>query len=215
MHVTFERFEFDSDRRLLLDGSHPIHLSPKAFRLLEVLVSGAPRALSKRELQQAVWPQTFVEETNLAGLVTELRAALGDAARKPRFIRTVHGFGYAFCGETGSPCQRPRSATIFFQGEELPLYEGDNILGRDPLADVQIDDGTVSRRHASISIRGDSAVLHDLASKNGTFLDDEKLEGSIPLREGQTIVLGDARLIFRRKTTVGSTITLSGSAKGK
>jgi DNA-binding winged helix-turn-helix (wHTH) protein len=210
MHVMLGRYELDSDRRILLDGSRQVHLSPKAFRLLEVLVAGSPRALSKEELHDAVWPKTFVEESNLAGLVTELRSALGDGARNPQFVRTVHGFGYGLCCEVQPLAPRARVAAVVFQGEELPLFDGDNVLGRDPAADVTVDDRTVSRRHAVITIAEESVMLEDLSSKNGTTLDGNKVEGTTPLLEGQTIILGDARLVFRRAPGPGSTVTITG-----
>lgn len=209
MRLTFDRFTLDSERRELLDGTQPVHLGPKAFFLLEILIGGRPRALSKKELYERVWPDTFVDESNLPGLVNELRSALGDRRRKPRFIRTVHGFGYAFCGQIQSDAGRPPAAFIIFRGRELPMCEGVNTLGRDPSADVQIDDSTVSRTHATITLQDDSATIEDLDSKNGTFLDGVKLNGSAPLPDRQTIVLGDASLVFRRTPVAGSTVTVS------
>lgn len=155
--ISFDSFELDSERRLLLDRGSAVHLPPKAFRLLEILVAARPRALAKEEMIATIWPDTVVDESNLAGLVTDLRQALGDGARKPRYIRTVHGFGYAFCGEVTGEMERVRGATAVFRGEEFPLYLGENILGRDAAADVQVDDTTVSRRHARIVI-GDTEM---------------------------------------------------------
>jgi len=208
MRVAFDRFTFDSERRELDDGSSQIHLGPKAFRLLELLIENAPRALSKRELYQQLWPDTFVDETNLAGLINEVREALGDAARKPRFIRTVHGFGYAFSGEVARDDSTAR-AIVVFRGKEIPLRDGANVLGRDASADVQIDDVTVSRRHAKITLREDGATLDDLASKNGTFIDGKKISDTTPLTDHQTFVLGDASITFKRAGSAGSTVTVS------
>src|SRR5687767_4021825 len=98
MRATFDRFTFDSEQRTLVDGTQAVHLGPKAFQLLEELIRHAPRAVGKRELFERIWPDTFVDESGVAGLVSEIRAALGDTARKRHFIRTVHGFGYSFCG---------------------------------------------------------------------------------------------------------------------
>ncbi len=214
MRVAFDRFTFDSERRELLEGAQPIHLGPKAFLLLEILIGASPRALSKKELYERIWPDTFVNESNLPGLVNELRSALGDRARKRRFIRTVHGFGYAFCCQLKSDDGRSPAGFIVFRGREFPLQDGVNTLGRDPSADVQIDDATVSRKHAAITLRDDSATVEDLASKNGTFLDGVKLSGSAPLGDRQTIVLGDASLVFRRSLTPSSTVTVSKSRRG-
>ena len=209
MHVAFDRFELDASRRALLRDGSPVHLSPKAFRLLEVLVASAPRALSKEELSDAVWPQTFVEESNLASLVGELRTALGDRARDSAFVRTVHGFGYAFCGELREARPRARLAAAIFGNEEFALYEGPNVLGRDPAADILIDHSTVSRRHASITVTEQGATLEDLDSKNGTFVDGARLTAPVPLTHGATFTLGDARVTFRRAGLAGSTITMS------
>jgi DNA-binding winged helix-turn-helix (wHTH) protein len=208
MRVVFDRFAFDSERRELLDGTNPVHLGPKAFRLLEILIANRPRALRKQKLYESIWEDTFVDESNLAGLINELRAALGDRARKRRFIRTVHGFGYAFCGETKSKSLPSRAGSVVFRGHEFPLQEGENVLGRDANTDVPIDDTTVSRRHAAITIREDAITVEDLDSKNGTFLDGAKLTGPASIHDGQTIVLGDASILFRR-SRAGSTATVS------
>ncbi len=209
MRFTFDTFTFDSERRELLEGGQPIHLGPKAFLLLDILIGASPRALNKKELHERIWPDTFVNESNLPGLVNDLRSALGDRARKRRFIRTVHGFGYAFCCPVKTGDGRSPAAFVVFRGSDFPLHEGTNILGRDPSADVQIDDSTVSRRHAMIAIRDDGVIIEDLDSKNGTFLDGVKVTGSAPLADRQTFVLGDVSLVFRRSRTPSSTVTVS------
>ena len=206
MRVSFDRFTFDSEQRILLDGSDAVHVGPMAFQLLGSLLQHAPRVLTKEELSEQLWPDTFVNESNLAGLINELRSALGDTPRSPRFIRTVHGVGYSFCGELTTPASAP-IAFVEFRGRDYPLREGVNVLGRDPQADVQIDDATVSRRHASITI-GDEVTLTDLASKNGTFIDGARVEQCIVLSDHQTFVLGDASVIFRR-SPMASTVTVA------
>jgi DNA-binding winged helix-turn-helix (wHTH) protein len=198
MRVAFGPFVFDSDRRELLEGERPVHLAPKAFRLLELLIAGSPRAIAKRELIEGIWPDTFVEESNLAGLVNEVRQALGERSRRDGCIRTVHGFGYAFTAHpvSAGPAPRPVAAVVF-RGEELRLREGANVVGRDPANGVPIDDRTVSRRHARITLSAGSATIEDLGSKNGTFVDGQKLDAPAPLADGQTVILGDARLQYR------------------
>ena len=93
---TFGEFVLDLDTHELVRAGTPVSLSPKAFRLLGILVENHPKALSKAELQDGLWPGTFVVEKNLTNLVSEIRDALGDDPVRPRFIRTVHRFGYAF-----------------------------------------------------------------------------------------------------------------------
>ena len=209
VHLIFDPFEFDLERRSLLENGRPVHLSPKAFRLLEILLASRPRALSKQELSEAIWPETFVDESNLASLVAELRTALGDRARDPQFVRTVHGFGYAFAAEVAPAKPKVPVAILHFAGRTIPLYAGPNVLGRDPSSGILIDDGTVSRRHACLQLDGETAILEDLGSKNGTFIDGERLTAPATLADGTTFVLGDVSIIFRRGMG-GSTITLSG-----
>jgi DNA-binding winged helix-turn-helix (wHTH) protein len=207
MPVVFDRFVFDSERRELTAGKETVHLGPKAFRLLEILIATRPRPLRKQDLCESIWESTVVDESNLAGLINEIRAALGDRARKPKFIRTVHAFGYAFCGDVKNDVASSCAGFVAFRGRELPLREGVNVLGRDASADVQIDDTTVSRKHAAIDIRPDGVTIEDLSSKNGTFLDGVKLAVPSPLHENQTVVLGDVSIVFRRSPAHGSTVT--------
>jgi len=99
MAVWFGDFAFDQERRQLLRSGEPVPLETKAYELLGLLLSRRPNALSKTQIRAVLWPGTFVSESALARLVTQLRAACGDDAQNPQFIRTVHGFGYAFCGD--------------------------------------------------------------------------------------------------------------------
>src|SRR6185503_20450590 len=96
LRLRFGAFVLDPQTRELLRGDAPVPLSPKAFDLLNILVAERPKAFSKSDLQERLWPATFVVEKNLANLVSEIRDALGDTPANPRFIRTVHRFGYAF-----------------------------------------------------------------------------------------------------------------------
>jgi DNA-binding winged helix-turn-helix (wHTH) protein/WD40 repeat protein len=99
MSFWFGDFELDQERRLLLRSREPVPLEPKAYELLTLLVERRPRALSRAQIRDAIWPSTFVSESTLAVLVNGIRRALADDARQPRFVRTAHGFGYAFCGD--------------------------------------------------------------------------------------------------------------------
>jgi DNA-binding winged helix-turn-helix (wHTH) protein len=105
MPVRFAEFTLDRDQRLLTRGEITVPLAGKAFDLLDLLVSERPRALSKERIRDQVWPKTFVSESTLNGLVAELRAALGDDAREPRYVRTVHG------SATRSPPRSSKSET--------------------------------------------------------------------------------------------------------
>src|SRR5262245_30742694 len=88
----------DSEMRQLSASETEVHLSPKAFDLLCTLVTSRPNVVSKGQLFSQIWPNTFVVDANLNVLVGEIRRAIGDDARTPTFVKTVHGIGYAFCG---------------------------------------------------------------------------------------------------------------------
>jgi DNA-binding winged helix-turn-helix (wHTH) protein len=210
---------FDSDARQLLRGREEIHLSPKAFELLRTLIDQRPRALSKNELHEQLWPATFVSEANLASLIAEIREALGDTARRPRFVRTAHRFGYAFCGEPIEiAASRAQDEAVTFcwlvkEGRRVPLRPGENILGRDLEDGIRIDSPTVSRRHARIVISDRDAVLEDLASKNGTYLAGEPVSAPVPLKDGDEIRTGEVVLRFRMASPTGATATWSGARR--
>jgi DNA-binding winged helix-turn-helix (wHTH) protein len=213
--LTLGELTFDAETRQLLRGGAEVHLSPKAFDLLSLLIDHRPRALSKQELHERLWPATFVSDGNLASLVAEIREALGDAARQPRFVRTSHRFGYAFCGEAVDAATAARSGEptsfcwLVQDGRRLPLRPGDNILGRDDDC-IQIESPTVSRRHARISIAGPDAVLDDLGSKNGTFVGGEPVATAIRLKDGDEIRTGSVVFRFRMTLPKGSTATWGG-----
>jgi eukaryotic-like serine/threonine-protein kinase len=117
VRIRFGPFTLDLESRQLSNAGEEIHLEPKAFELLSALVLERPKALSKADLQERLWPGTFVAEANLSNLVAEIRAALGDPARAPKFVRTAHGFGYAFCGDA-MPVTDPGEAPPLRQSPE-------------------------------------------------------------------------------------------------
>jgi DNA-binding winged helix-turn-helix (wHTH) protein len=209
--LRFGEFELDPASRQLRCSGRPLHLSPKAFALLEMLLQRRPAALSKADIRDRVWPRTFVSDSNLTSLVTELRTALGDDAREPRFVRTVYGFGYAFCGEVaeregGRPPAGDR-CRLYYDGREIALPEGEITLGRADDVAALIDAASVSRRHARIRVREGRATLEDLGSKNGTFVGGERLLAPRELKDGDEIRLGHIPLTFRILGTAASTRT--------
>lgn len=212
MSYRFGPFVLDTEtRQLLLDGAE-VHLSPKAFELLTILLGSRPRAVSKAELQERLWPSTFVEETNLAGLVAEIRRALGDSAVRPVFVRTVYRFGYRFVGETverGEPPAVPGSPRpiLVVENREMVLLEGANVVGRAPDATIRCDAAGVSRYHARILVSHGEATIEDLGSKNGTYLQGGRI-ASARLSDGDVIRLGTARLTFRIASPLGPTETV-------
>jgi DNA-binding winged helix-turn-helix (wHTH) protein len=201
--VRFGEYAFDLDRRELLHRDAPVHLTPKAFELLRLLIERRPAALSKTELHDRLWPDTFVSDVNLATLVFEIREAIGDDSRTQRCIRTVRGFGYAFCGVAGvtvaldDPRGRPASARLIWGDREFALRDGETLLGRSPDATLWVDHPSVSRRHARIVVRSRQACLEDLGSRHGTLVDDQRIDGVTPLRDGVRLRFGSVSMLFR------------------
>ena len=211
----FDRFTLDSGTRQLLRDGRDVHVSPKAFDLLLVLVENRSRAMSRAALHQHLWPSTFVLETNLAGLVAELRRALGDTADDSRFVRTLHRFGYWFIGSLEEEPEGEETVTdtvrywLLWETRQVPLSEGENILGRAPDASVWIDAAGVSRHHARIVVEGRDATVEDLGSKNGTYVGARKVSAPHRLADGDQIRLGSVVITFRIPPAVGSTDSVS------
>jgi DNA-binding winged helix-turn-helix (wHTH) protein len=214
MRVRFGECVLDSDTRQLLVRGEAVHLSPKAFQFLELLLESRPKALSKSEVHERLWPGTFVSDGTLASLLVEVRSAIGDSARKSRFVRTVHRFGYAFSGiaeELRASVSGAGSEKWIYRliwgNREIALGPGENLLGRDESSIVFIDDALVSRRHARIVIDEAGAVLEDLGSKNGTYLRGRRIEAPRKLADEDEVRIGPASMIFRVFKQTASTAT--------
>jgi DNA-binding winged helix-turn-helix (wHTH) protein len=200
MQVTFAEFCLDLGTRQLLHGKTDVGLSPKAFDLLHVLIDNRTRAVSKAELHDTLWKDTYVTDANLAVLVTELRRALHDRPAAPRFVRTVRGFGYAFCGQIAGAADvstPARTCWVVWSGREIALHDGDNIIGREPGAAVRLDLPSVSRRHARIVVSANGAVVEDLGSKNGTLLQNARITSAVRLADLDEVRVGSVRLTVR------------------
>jgi DNA-binding winged helix-turn-helix (wHTH) protein len=211
--LTFSDYCLDVDSRQLRRAGAEIRLSPKAFELLLLLVENRTRALSKAELHERLWQDTFVTDANLSVLVGELRRALHDPADAPRFIRTVRGFGYAFGAEVdgGPVVTSANSCWVVLDGREIPLKEGDNIIGRDPEAIIRLNLPSVSRRHARIAVTSTVAFVEDLGSKNGTFLKKDRIVRRVQLADLDELEIGSARLLVRILSREAPTQTLPGA----
>ncbi len=214
MRVRFGAFVLDTETRELTRDGAVQPLTAKAFDLLAMLVANRPRIVSKADLQERLWPDRFVVEKNLANLVGEIRAAFGETASAPRFIRTAHRVGYAFrdAGEAKppralSPASGRRAYRLIWQEHRLTLDDGDHVLGREPAADIYLDATNVSRRHAVIRIVDGAATLEDLGSKNGTFLGGKRVDGMMTLSDGDRIQIGSVVMTVRIIRATGSTRT--------
>jgi TolB-like protein/DNA-binding winged helix-turn-helix (wHTH) protein len=95
----FDGFRLDPTERLLLRGKVPVQLPPKVFDALVVMVASRGRLLEKDQLLRMIWPDSFVEESNLALYISILRKALGDGEDGFQYIETVPRHGYRFVAE--------------------------------------------------------------------------------------------------------------------
>lgn len=202
MRLRFGGCTVDFDARRVHRGGREVHLSPKAFRALELLIGRRPAAVSKADLLAEVWPGVFVSDASLARAISEIRDALGDSARQGT-IRTVHSFGYAFAAaadveSTDAIGRRPAAACLLVSSTRtLTLCEGEQVVGRDPASAIPIDSPTVSWRHARISAAGVEAQVEDLGSKNGTHVRGTRIASPVTLQSGDEIRFGRVRFVFR------------------
>ena len=206
---------FDPDSRQVWCNDREVRLSHKAFELLALLIGRRPDAVSKQEIRERLWPDTYVSDSNLPTLVSEVRDAIEDAGREPRLLRTVHGYGYAFNAEPPAAATAPVSsapgAWLAGASSDIPLEWGENVLGREGPGVILLRSTTVSRRHVRVIIAADSATAEDLGSKNGTYVNDRRLTGITPLTDGDQLRIGSLLFTFRPSRPSPSTASLTSS----
>ena len=211
MKYTFGRISVDASARTIAVAAEPLHLTRKAFDLLLLLLEHRATVVSKDSIYARLWPDTFVAESSLQTLVHEIRQAIDDRGTSTSWIRTVHGIGYSFAGDVhatpvasaSARAERP-AAWLFRESMRLPLFVGENVLGRGVEDVIEVHLPTISRRHARITI-AESAMLEDLGSKNGTWLKGERVIEPALLADGDEISLGSATFTFRLARSPKST----------
>jgi DNA-binding winged helix-turn-helix (wHTH) protein len=219
MRLQFDDVGFDESTRQIWVREREVHVSPKAFDLLALLVSRRPQAVSKAEIRKHLWPDTYVSESSLPSLVSEIRDAIADHKRKPGLLRTLHGFGYAFQADRalGQPeAAAPTDvahAWLLGSTAEVALRPGENILGREGEG-VVVKSTTVSRRHARLIVDARGARLEDLGSKNGTYVNDRRVSGPMPIVDGDQVRIGSLLFTFRLAQSSTTTETLSSRSTG-
>ena len=212
MKLRFNQCLLDLEARTLACCGRDVHLAPKAFEVLKLLVENRPRALSKAELITRVWPEVFVADDSLAKVVSKLRTAIGDTDDAP-VVRTVHGFGYAFVaivesGDASAEAFPKRAVCWMFCGQrEFALTDGEHVIGREANATICLDSPNVSRHHAKVTVNGTDATVEDLGSKNGLFVSGVRVEGQTQLTSGDEVSIGPFRLRFHVASASGSTRT--------
>ncbi len=103
----FDDFELDVQNLRLTTDGETCQLEPKSFRLLQFLIENRGRAVRKDEIAAAVWPDAFVSDNSITRAITQIRRALDDDAKEPKYIETVPTIGYRFIGECEEGQNRP------------------------------------------------------------------------------------------------------------
>jgi len=208
MIYRFGPITLDLPARQVTRAGAYVHLTRKAFELLHLLVQHRPAVVSKEDIHRHLWPTTFVSESSLQALVSEIRQAL-DEESQPSWIRTAHGVGYAFNGDVDEARARAGGNTrawLLADSWRVALNEGENVIGRGSDDVVVIDAPGISRRHARI-VLSEGAVIEDLSSKNGTWVRDQRVTTPTALNDGDPVRLGSLLLTFRFAHAVDSTDT--------
>jgi DNA-binding winged helix-turn-helix (wHTH) protein len=231
----FGEFELDVAAYALRRAGQRIKLEKIPMEVLVLLVRRAGTLVNRTEIQAALWgSDVFVDQDSAINTaIRKIRRALADDAEHPRFVETVVGKGYRFIAplepDGADVCLKGSGVDVGKKssdrlGHRLPNYvitrgkrqfvldRGENLLGRDPEATVYIDHPSVSRRHARISIDSARAVLEDLKSRNGTFVDGRKIETPTDIHHGAIIGLGPITLTFVVLPAIASTLPMSDSS---
>jgi len=145
--VTFGRYRLDP-RGGLVFGNREVRLTPKALALLCFIANRPGRLFSKDELFAELWPDTTVGDAALVTCIQEVRKALHDDARHPRYIETLHRRGYRFIGKSApapthsiepqDPPREPQPASAIVVGREMELRQLHDCLARVKAGERQI-----------------------------------------------------------------------------
>ena len=209
MRLKFADCVLDLRARQLERQGNSVPLEPKVYELLEVLIKRRPAVVTNNELDELLWPQVYVARTSLTRLVSELRSALGDTPQGSQIIRTVYKKGYAFCAEVTalrSEAFSPAAIELVWRKQTFSLTDGEHLAGRDAECSIVIDAGSVSRRHARITVVAGAATIEDLDSTNGTHVNGTRISGFTPLAPGDELSLGNEALQVRRRTPSALTV---------
>ena len=206
MPLRFGDFVFDAEGFQLLRGGTPIHLSPKAFRLLQVLIDRRPAVVSKQQLLDEVWEGQIVEEENVKNLIAELRKALGQDSSSAPLIRTAHRRGYAFCGVDGAADRHPAALWFLTDGTDVYPIRGSAVIGRSGECEIRVRSASVSRLHARLTAGAAGVTIEDLGSRNGTLVAGERIAKPTTIVSGDQITVGSVSFTLQRDTQQTATI---------
>jgi DNA-binding winged helix-turn-helix (wHTH) protein len=185
-------------------GNETVQIPPRVMQVLLCLAEAGGKVVTKQELIDTVWQERYVSEAALTQSIAVLRKILGDESDLPRYVENIPRRGYRLVAipEPLSECPRPdrpkSSLCRLCYGErDFILSVGDNTIGRAVDAEVRIDASKVSRRHSIVKVEGATAIIEDLASKNGTYVNGRRITSPQLLQDGDEITTGPAVLLFR------------------
>lgn len=206
--IAFAGFVLDSTAYTLIGPRGPIDVERLPMELLLLLARRPGTLVSREDIRSALWgPDVHIEhDAAINTAIRKIRRALGDDPAQPRFVQTVVGKGYRFTADVRLSGQDLRF-TLTVKSREIPLVHGDTVIGRDPEAHVCIDEPSVSRRHAAILTSAEGAVLRDLGSRNGTFVNGRRIDAPTPLVNGAVVSIGPVALLFAARAALRSTVT--------
>jgi DNA-binding winged helix-turn-helix (wHTH) protein len=207
MAFEFGECVLDSGARRLTRRGTAVPITLKAFDVLVLLITNRPRAVSKAEILDRVWANTFVSDASLARTINEIRNAIGESGPSGSAIRTVHAFGYAFAADVREQGRATTEASVpigwLRHGrEEFAIFSGGAVIGRAAEVDVRLDSPRVSRHHARLTLGDAGIIIEDLGSRNGTFVNDSRIERPTPLQSGAALRIGGFRLVLRVADTL-------------
>jgi DNA-binding winged helix-turn-helix (wHTH) protein len=186
-----------------------IVLAPKIFDLLVYLVRNEGRLVTREELLDAVWPDVLVNDGSLTRAVFHLRKALGEDARSPAYVLTVARRGIRFVAAVRPMPVTPRPSPYFLVGSEGKISRlrfGENTLGRGDDVTIPVPAAAASRRHAVITVDREEVAIRDLGSKNGTYVNEVRLQELTVLCERDVVRIGPIPMQLLRDGS-SSTIT--------
>ena len=190
-NFTFDKYRFDSESGRLWSGTHELRLTPKASAVLRELVMRAGQPVTKEDLFASVWNGVAVSDDALTSCVQELRRALADDAKKPRFIETRHRRGYQFVATLveatdPTPVDAPSQSAKVPAIAVLPFADMSPARDHDYLCEglaeelinalTHINGLKVASRTASFQFRSPGADIQAVGRHLGV---DTLLEGSV------------------------------------
>ena len=218
--LRFGPFELDVAAYELRRAGERVPLENRPMDLLVLLAERAGTLTDRETIQHALGDDgVFLDwAAAINTAVRKIRRALGDDVCQPRYIETVVGKGYRFVAPVArlDPLRSEAGPTWFVtqDSREFPLAPGDNLIGRDAAVCVRLGHPSVSRRHARIRIGDGRAMVDDLGSRNGTFVDGRRIGSHIAcgLRNGTILGIGSVTLHVVALLASASTTPLSGKA---